>query len=124
MNTIPDVNERTGKTQAIAIMTLVNGILNILAGITLTILVVVGTIGFGLICSPITILPSVLGIFEIINSTKLMGHPPRKYDVQTFAILEICTIITLNVVSLIIGILNLVFYNDGETRQYIDSLPK
>ena len=115
--------QKPGKVQAIAIMTLINGVLNILVGIGITITVVLGTIGVGLICAPVTILPSVLGIFEIIGATKLMANPPRKFNVQTIAIMEIICIIVGNVPSLVIGILNLVFYNDPETRSFIDTLP-
>ncbi len=115
--------QKPGKVQAIAIMTLINGILNILVGIGLTIGVVFSTLGIGLLCAPVTILPSVLGIFEIIGATKLMASPPRKFNVQTIAIMEIVGIIIGNVPSLVVGILNLVFYNDPETRAFIDSLP-
>ncbi len=114
---------KPGKVQAIAIMTLINGILNILLGIGLTGSVVLGTLGIGLLCAPLTLLPTVLGIFEIIGGMKLMGEPPRKFNVQTIAILEIVAILAGNVISLIVGILNLVFYNEPPTRQYIDSLP-
>lgn len=122
-HTVPAYEHKPGQVQAIAIMTLINGILNILAGIGITITVVFSTIGFGLICVPITILPSALGIIEIIGATKLLANPPRKFNVQTIAILEIVCIILGNVPSLIIGILNLVFINDPETRFYIDHLP-
>ena len=114
---------KPGKVQAIAIMTLINGILNILWGIGLTGSVVLGTLGVGLLCAPLTILPLVLGIFEIIGGVKLMGEPPRKFNVQTIAILEIVAILAGDGISLIVGILNLVFYNDPPTKQYIDSLP-
>lgn len=117
------VGKQPGKVQAIAIMTLINGILNVLFGLGLTASIVLGTVGIGLLCAPVTILPSVLGIFEIIGATKLMGNPPRKFNVKTIAILEICAIIAGDAISLVIGILNLVFYNEPETQQYIDSLP-
>ena len=123
MYTEPPVRQKPGKVQAIAIMTLINGILNIMYGIGLTFSVVIGTFGLGLLCAPVTILPSVLGIFEIIGASKLMGNPPRKFNVQTIAILQISSIIVLDVIGLTIGILNLVFYNEPETRLYIDSLP-
>jgi hypothetical protein len=116
-------NKLPGKAQAIAIMTLINGILNILWGLGFTVLAVIGTLGIGLLCVPYTILPAVLGIFEVIAGTKLLGNPPRKFKVQTIAILEIVAIITLNGISLVVGILNLVFYNDPETKRHIDSLP-
>lgn len=122
MSEIP-LQPKPGKVQAIAIMTLVNGILNILWGLGLTASVVLGTFGVGLLCAPVTILPTILGIFEIIGGAKLMGTPPRKFNVQTIAILEIVAIIAGDMISLVVGILNLVFYNEPETRHYIDSLP-
>ena len=114
---------KPGKVQAIAIMTLINGILNILWGIGLTGSVVLGTLGIGLLCAPLTLLPLVLGIFEIIGGAKLMGEPPRKFNVQTIAILEVVAILAGDGISLIVGILNLVFYNEPPTKHYIDSLP-
>lgn len=115
--------EKPGKVQAIAIMTLINGILDIFWGIGLTLTVIVGTWGIGLLCAPLTILPSVLGIFEIVYATKLLGNPPRKYPVQTIAILQICAIIFGDIIGLVIGILNLVFYSDPPVKQFIESLP-
>jgi hypothetical protein len=110
------------KIQAISIITLVSGIINIFWGIGLTITFVVTTLGFGLLCTPITILPCVLGIFEIIGAAKLMGSPAHKFNVQTIAILEIITIIFGNVFALVAGILNLVFYNETETKIYLSKL--
>jgi len=123
--TIPDSTyiQKPGKVQAIAIMTLINGILNIIAGISLTVTVVFGTVGFGLLCFPVTILPSVLGIFEVMGGAKLLANPPRKFNVQTIAIMEIVAILFAGVPSMVIGILNLVFYNEPEVKAYIDGLP-
>jgi len=115
---------KPSKVQAISIMMLINGILNVVYGLGLTISVVIGTVGIGLLCAPVTILPTVLGIFEIIAATRLLSTPPRRINVQTLAILEICSIITGDIISCVIGILNLVFYNDPETKVYMDSLPK
>lgn len=114
---------KPGKVQAIAIMTLINGILNVLWGIGLTLLIILSTLGIGLLCAPLTILPSVLGGFEIFFATKLLGNPPRKFPVQTIAILQICTILFGDIVGPVIGILNLVFYNEPPVKQYIESLP-
>ncbi len=111
--------KKPGMVQAISIMTLINGILNILYGLTMTGLIVLGTLGVGLLCAPITILPSVLGIFEIIYASNLMATPPKPVRAnQTIAILEIACVITGAVTSLIIGILSLVFYNDEEVKAY------
>ncbi len=109
--------------QAIAIMTLVSGILNILASLSITTSLVLGTLGLGLLCTPITILPLVLGVFEIIYATKLLANPPKSTKPNpTIAFLEIACIIIGNVISMAIGILALVFYNDEEVRAYFESI--
>ena len=122
MNPTPVVKPE--KVQAITIITLVSGILNILFGLSVTFLIIIGTLGIGLLCSPLTILPAVLGVFEVISAAKLMGNPARKFNVQTIAILEIIAIVGGSLTSWIAGILNLVFYNDPQTKSYIDSLPR
>ena len=118
----PPASPMTGKpgmVQAIAVMTLINGILNILWGLGITGSVVVGTLGFGLLCSPVTILPLILGIFEIIYATKLLANPPQPIQPsQAIAIMEICCILVGNVISLVVGILALVFYNDATVKAY------
>lgn len=122
--TYPD--KKPDKVQAISIITLVSGIFNILyaVGFAFGLLVgALGTFGATVLCLPITILPLVVGILEIIAASKLLKTPPRHVRLQTIAILEIVTIISLNPVSLVAGILNLVFYNEPETKHYIDSLP-
>lgn len=115
----PQEVERPGMVTAIAIMTLVNGVLNILYALSVTLGIVLGTFGIGLLCAPLTILPGVLGIFEIIFATQLLAIPPRPVKPnQTIAILEIAAIAAGNVVSLVVGILVLVFYNDPAVRAY------
>lgn len=119
-------SEKPGKAQAIAIMTLVNGIINVLWAIGLAFSFLIGafgTFGFTLCCVPISIYTLVVGIIEIISGVKLLGNPPRRFDVKTIAILEIINILSLAAPSLVIGILNLVFYNEPEVKVYIDSLP-
>jgi hypothetical protein len=115
---------KPGKVQAISIMMLVNGILNILYGLGATAAIVLGTLGIGLLCSPITILPSVLGVFEIITANKLLSNPPRNpSNIQVIAILEVAAIISGDVVSMVVGILNLIFLNDLEVKNYLSGLP-
>lgn len=118
---IPPVSGyKPGKIQTITILLLVNGIMNILYAFSATAAIVLGTLGIGLLCAPLTILPGVLGVFEIIYASNLMANPPKAVkNLQTIAILEIVCIITGNAISLIIGIINLVFYNDTEVRAYL-----
>ena len=114
---------RPGLVTALGIMTLVNGILNILAALGLTVSVVLGTIGLGLICAPITLLPAALGVFEILYAMKIIATPvqPVQFS-QTIAILEICCIVFGNAISLVVGILALVFYNDQSVKEYFAAI--
>jgi hypothetical protein len=114
---------KPGMVTTIGVFTLVNGILNILWSAGVTISIVIGTIGVGLLCAPVTILPLVLGIFEIIYGTRLLSTPPQPTKPsQTVAVLEICCILVGNVVSLAVGILALVFYGQPEVRDYFARL--
>jgi uncharacterized membrane protein len=108
---------------ALSITTLVSGILNILLGLGWTVSIVVGTIGIGLICTPITILPVVLGIFEILYAVKLLANPPQPVQPsQTIAILEICCIVLGGVIEAGVGIFALVAYSDTSVKQYFEKI--
>jgi hypothetical protein len=107
----------------IAWMTLASGIVNIIWGLVLTGSVVLGTFGFGLICAPLTILPTALGIFEVIFAAKLLSNPPQRVQPSpTLAVLEIVTALVGNFFSVVVGILALVFYNDITVRDYFARL--
>ncbi len=115
---------KPGKVQAIAIMMLVNGILNILCGLGVTAGVVLSTIGIGILCAPVTILPAVLGIFEVIAASKLLSDPVRPaHNLQTIAILEIVAVVCGNGISVVVGILNLVFLSEPEVKAYLANIP-
>ena len=119
-----NLSVKPGKVQAITIMLLINGILNILVGLTVTASIVIGTIGVGLICAPITVLPAILGIFEVIYAAKLLSDPPKPVrNLQTIAILEILAVVCGNGISLIVGILNLVFLSEPEVKTWLASIP-
>jgi len=114
---------KPGKLQAAAILVLINGILNILSAGLITLLIVIGTLGIGLICLPILILPFILGVFEIVYGANLMSEPPRvERPNQTLAVFEMACILYGNVLSLAVGIISLVFYSDPEVKAYFDSL--
>ena len=82
-----------------------------------------GTVGIGLLCAPVTIAPLVLGMFEIIYATQLVAEPPKQKNLsQAIPILEICCILAFNVVSLVVGILSLVFASDPKVQGYFASL--
>jgi hypothetical protein len=113
--------EKPGKIQTVAIITLINGALNILWGGGMSIGMLFGLVT--IICIPITILPAILGIFEILYAVKLLANPPRPVQPsQVIAILEICCIAVGNVISLVVGILALVFYNEPEVQAYFSRI--
>jgi hypothetical protein len=71
----------------------------------------------------LAILPTILGVFEIIYASKLLSDPPQPVQPsQTIAILEILCILAGNVFSMIVGILSLVFYNDPAVKDYFARL--
>ena len=119
MSTPENVSEKPGMFTALSIMTLISGVVNIVYSLIVTGGIVLGTFGIGLLCAPITILPAILGVFEILYAVKLLANPPQPVQPsQAIAILEICCIITLNVISTVTGILALVFYNDPAVKAY------
>ena len=105
----------------IAWMTLASGVVNLFWGI-LASLTVMATL-IGVVCVPFTILPTILGVFEIIYAAKLLSSPPQPVQPSTsIAILEILTILVGNVFSMVAGILALVFYNDLVVKDYFARL--
>ena len=105
----------------IAWMTLVSGIVNLIWGVAAAGTVLSTVIG--IVCVPFAILPTVLGIFEIIYAAKLMSTPPQPVLPSTnIAILEIVCIVVGNVFSVVVGVLALVFYNDIAVREYFARL--
>ncbi len=98
----------------IAWTTLASGILNIFWGFTATLLLV-----WTVVCIPFTILPTVLGIFEIIYAAKLLSNPPEAVQPSsTIAVLEVVCAVAFNFFSMVVGILSLVFYNDITVKEY------
>jgi hypothetical protein len=107
--------------QVIAWMTLASGVVNLFWGIIAS-LTALATI-VGIVCVPFTILPTILGVFEIIYAAKLLSNPPQPVLPSTnIAVLEIVTILVGNVFSMVVGILALVFYNDLVVKDYFARL--
>jgi len=114
---------KPSKVQILSILIIISGVFNILGGGLLALLIIIGTIGIGLLCAPILILPMVLGLAEIIHGINMMADPPRIQEPSlTIAILEICSILFGNVFGLVVGVINLVFINDQEVKAYFESL--
>jgi hypothetical protein len=113
--------QKPGMVTALGVLTLVSGILNIIAGLGIGGGLAVSVV---LICiAPVGLLPVVLGVFEILYAVKLLSNPPQPVQPnQTIAILEIVCFLFGNLVSGISGILALVFYNDANVKAYFAGL--
>jgi hypothetical protein len=119
--TAPAVPPKPGYVQAISIMCLVDGILNILWGGGLAVILICGC--FTVCFAPLGIYPVVLGILEILYAVKLLPTPIQPVrPAQYLAIMQIVNIITGNVISLAIGIISLVFYSDAKVKAYFDAV--
>lgn len=116
MNTLYQ-NQKPALFTAIAVMTLTSGIINLFWGFVAS-ATALGTI-VGVICLPITILPTILGVFEIIYAANLLSVQPRPMQPSpSIAIFQISTFLYGNVFSAVVGILNLVFFNDQTVKEY------
>jgi len=117
---------KPGKVQALAIMTLIDGILNVLYGPILAVsmgILALGTV-ITCLCIPAGIYAIVVGVLEIIAATKLLPEPAKTNEFPKYlAIMQIINIISLNAFSTVTGILALVFANDPEVISYFASVP-
>jgi len=105
----------------VAWTTLASGIVNLFWGLAATGTFLASIIGF--VCIPLTILPTIFGIFELIYAAKLFSDPPQILRPSTnIAVFEIASILTGNAFSMAVGILSLVFYNDAVVKDYFARL--
>jgi hypothetical protein len=113
--------QRPGMVSAIAVLTLISGIVNIMAGLCISASLTATII---LICLvPFGVLPIILGVFEILYAVKLLSNLPQPVQPnKTIAILEIVCFLFGNVTSGIIGVLALAFYSDLNVKAYFASL--
>lgn len=108
---------KPGEVTAIAIITLISGILNISLGFGLIVTFTLGIVT--IICIPLALYPIILGILEIIYAAKILPDPPKPVEpAQYLAIMQIVGILFGNVISLAAGILALVFYSDQKVKAY------
>lgn len=120
MNTMYS-DQKPGLVTAIALMTLTSGIINLFWGFVAS-ATALGTI-IGVICLPITILPTILGVFEIIYSAKLLSAQQQPVQPSTsIAVFQILTFLMGNIFSMVVGILALIFYNDISVKNYFARL--
>lgn len=107
--------------QVIAWMTLVSGVVNLFWGFAASGTALATFVG--VVCIPITVLPAILGVVELIYAAKLFSDPPQIFKPSTnIAVFEIASVLTGNVFSMAVGILALVFYNDQVVKDYFASL--
>jgi len=105
----------------IAWTTLASGIVNLFWGLAASGTMLATIVG--VICTPLTILPTILGVFELIYAAKLFSNPAQPILPSTnIAIFEIACVLTGNVCSMAVGILSLVFYNDTIVKDYFARL--
>lgn len=110
-------NQKPGLFTTIAVMTLTSGITNLFWGFIAS-ATVLSTI-VGVVCLPLTILPTILGIFEIIYAAKLLSTQPQPVQPSpSIAVFQILTFMYGNIFSMVVGILNLIFFNDQAVREY------
>lgn len=103
--------------QVIAWMTLVSGVVNLFWGFAASGTALATIIG--VFCIPLTVLPAILGVFELIYAAKMFSDPPQVFKPSTnLAVFEIASVLTGNVFSMAVGILALVFYNDQVVKDY------
>ena len=105
----------------IAWTTLASGIVNLFWGLAASGTALATVIG--IICTPLTILPTILGVFELIYAAKLFSNPAQPIQPSTnIAIFEIACVLIGNVFSMAVGILSLVFYNDTVVKDHFARL--
>ena len=109
--------QKPGLFTAISVMTLTSGIINLFWGFVAS-ATALSTI-VGIVCLPITILPTILGIFEIIYAAKLLSSQPQPVQASpSIAVFQILTFMVGNIFSMVVGILNLIFFNDQAVKEY------
>jgi len=114
-------NQKPVLFTTIAVMTLTSGIINLFWGFIAS-ATALGTI-IGVVCLPITILPTILGVFEIIYAAKLLSAQSEPVQPsQAIAVFEVLTFFIGNVFSMVAGILALIFYNDVSVKEYFASI--
>ena len=114
--------ERPGKAQAIGILNVIDGVLNLLWSPTLAFIILtagIATLGFGCLLLPLAALPMVTGILALISGLRLLNdrNGQARPDIGV-AVLQIANVLSGNVISLGIGIAALVLYNDPEVKDY------
>jgi uncharacterized membrane protein len=115
----PSSQTKPGKVAALGVLTLISGISNILAALILTISVIPVRSGLGVFCAPVTLLPLVLGVAEIVYAAKLLPNSPKPVNPsRILADLEIGCVLFGNVIAVIVGIVARILYRDEDIKKY------
>lgn len=121
MNSQSNYLEKPTLVNVIAWMTLASGVVNLVWGVAASGTVLATVVG--VVCVPFTILPTLLGVFELIYAAKLLSNPAQPVQPSSYiAVFEIACVLTGNVFAMIVGILALVFYNDTIVKDYFARL--
>ncbi len=116
-----NTNEKPGLITGIAVMTLASGIINLFWGYIASVSVLSTIVG--VVCLPITILPTILGVFEIVYGAKLLSNPSQPLKASpSLASFQIAAVVYGNIFSMVVGILNLIFFNDQIVKDYFARL--
>jgi hypothetical protein len=108
----PPGDEKPGKVQAIAVMTMVGGVLALLLGTAFAASCV-------LLIWPGTYYSFVLGVMAIVQASALLGDGARyQKPPQGIAVMQIVNILNGDFINLTLGIITLVFLNDPEVKGY------
>lgn len=105
--------------QLIGIFMIVSGALNILAGAGWILGLLITLVG--ILCLPVALIPVGVGVWELVVGINIVNGKPVK-NVQVIGGFEIASVLWANVLSMVAGILVLVFYNDPETKAYFESM--
>ena len=109
---------KPGLVQAIAVITLVSGIISLMYG-CFWLLGLMPTI----ICWPFAGYPIATGILEVVYAARLLqDHPRNMRPARHIAVMEICEVVFLNPVSMIAGILVLAFHQDPVVQEYFTNI--
>ncbi len=115
--------QKPDRLTAIAVMTLISGMINLFWSIGVFLVVTAfgaGTFLIGCVCLPLGFFPLVLGIFELVYAVKLLRNPisPELKPAYHIAVMEIIDMLFGNVFALIVGVAALIMYNDLAVRRY------
>jgi len=118
------IRRKPGKVQAIAIMTLVGGILAILTSLGWLAyegIFAAASMGIGLVCClwPAPYYGLVVGIMATVKGSQLIGDKAHLQPApKAIAIMQIINIVNGDMANCVMGIISLVFLNEPEVQRY------